>query len=90
MLRNAILFLGLFAILGLLYLKVHVDNSIIISARFRPDMRMYYKSDDMHGSYVEDELPNVKFGGMSVKYMYLFLTILYFVDLDEILLFMVL
>ena len=75
MLRNAFLFLGLFGILGLLYLKVHVDNVIIISARVRPAMRMYYQSHDMHGSDVEDEFPDVSFGGMSVRYMYLFLTI---------------
>ena len=70
--RNSFLFFGLLGILGLLYLILHVNNVIIISARFRPAMRMYYKCHDMHGSNFEDELPNVKLGGMSVKYMYLF------------------
>ena len=74
-LRHTFLFFGLFGILGLLYLILNVDNVIIISARFRPAMRMYYKSDEMHGSDVEDEFPDVSFGGMSVRYMYLFLTI---------------
>ena len=72
--RNSFLFFGLLGILGLLYLILHVDNVITTTARFRPAMRIYQKSHDLHVGDVEDQLQNVKFGGTSVSYMYLFFT----------------
>ena len=69
----ALLFVGLFGILGLLYSKVHVQNVIAINPRFRRVMQIYHKSNDMDSSDVEEELPNVRFGGRNVRNMYLLL-----------------
>ena len=71
-LRNAILFIGLFGILGLFYFKVHfyVVNTII--PRFRADVHIYHEPNDMDSNDAKDELPNLTFGGMNVRNMYLF------------------
>ena len=69
----ALLFIGLFGILGLLYSKVHVQNVIAINPRFRRVMQIYHKSNDMDSSDAEGELPNVKFADMNVRNLYAFL-----------------
>ena len=71
--KNALLFIGLFCILGLVYLKVPVHNVITINPRFIPDMHIYHKSSDMDSSDAEGKLPNVKFAGTNVRNMYAFL-----------------
>ena len=71
-LRNAILIIGLYGILGLLYFNVHVRNVITVNPIFRPDIHIYHKPNNMDSVDVKDELPYVKFGGMKVKSMYFF------------------
>ena len=65
--KNALLFIGLFCISGLVYLNEPAHNVITITPRFMPDMDIYHKSNDMDSSDAEGELPNVKFAGMNVK-----------------------
>ena len=70
---KALLFIGLVGILKLVYFNVHFRNVISINPRFRPDMYIYRKSNDMDSSDAEVELPNVKFAGINVRNMYAFL-----------------
>ena len=66
LLRQGLLFTGLFYILGLLYFNVYDDNSLVHTPRFRTVMQMYSKSNDIDNSDAEDELSKVEFSGINV------------------------
>ena len=66
LLRQGLLFTGLFCILGLLYFNVYDDNSLVNTPRFRTVMHMYSKSNDIDNSDAEDELSKVEFSGINV------------------------
>ena len=72
LLRQGLLFTGLFYILGLVYFKVLVYHVITITPRFILDMHMYHKSNDMDSRDAEDESRNVKMAGMNVRNIYVF------------------
>ena len=73
LLRQGLLFTGLFYILGLLYFNVYDDNSLVHTPRFRTVMHMYSKSNDIDNSDAEDELSKVEFSGINVWNMHEFL-----------------
>ena len=72
---KALLFIGLFCILRLVYFKVVVHHAITVNPTFMPDLHVYQNSNDMYSRDAEDELPNVKFGGRNVRNIYVFLIV---------------